>query len=94
MSMMVMHDFLSKRITPLQDHIYPACLYTREKDTTWLERSRGIDPDTNVLETALSKLSTESSSPSFVTPTHSALHANLHEPVLEVAAIDGNAHTG
>jgi hypothetical protein len=32
--MMVLHDFLSRRIAPLQDRAHPAWLYTGEGDTT------------------------------------------------------------
>jgi hypothetical protein len=33
-SMMVMRDFLSKRITPLQERARPVWLYTGENDAT------------------------------------------------------------
>jgi hypothetical protein len=35
-SMMVMHNFLSRRITPLQDRVHLVWMYTGESDTTWL----------------------------------------------------------
>jgi hypothetical protein len=43
-------------------------MYTGENDTTWLERSHGADLDARVLETSLSKLSTDSSFTGFITP--------------------------
>jgi hypothetical protein len=55
--MMVLFDFLSKCIAPLQQCLCPAWLYTKENDTTWLEPSRGPDLDSKALETLLSKLS-------------------------------------
>jgi hypothetical protein len=39
-SMMVLFDFLSRRIVPLQMCVRPAWQYTEESDTTWLERGR------------------------------------------------------
>jgi hypothetical protein len=56
--MMVLHDFLLKRIAPLKDRTRLAWLYTGENDTTWLERSCGMDHDPGMLEKMLSKLST------------------------------------
>jgi hypothetical protein len=35
--MMVLHDFLSRRIAPLQDRTRPAWMYTGEGDATGLE---------------------------------------------------------
>jgi hypothetical protein len=67
-SLMVMRDFLSKRITPLQERARTAWLYTRENDATRLEPSHGMDLETGVLETMLLKLSTDPSSIDFVTP--------------------------
>jgi hypothetical protein len=56
-SMMVMFDFLSKHIAPLQLCARPTWLHTGENDTTRLERGRGSDLDLRVLESILSKLS-------------------------------------
>jgi hypothetical protein len=67
-AMMVLHDFLSRCITPLHDRACPAWIYTREGNTTRLERSRdsGLDPD--MLGTLLVRLSPDLSSVDFVTP--------------------------
>jgi hypothetical protein len=36
-SMMVLHDYVSKHIAPLQERTHPAWLYTRVNDVTRLE---------------------------------------------------------
>jgi hypothetical protein len=66
--MMVLHDFLSRCIAPLQDRACPAWMYTVEGDTMRLERDRdsGLDPD--VLGALLARLSPNPSSVDFVTP--------------------------
>jgi hypothetical protein len=68
MSMIVLHDFLSKHITPLQERVRPVWLYTGGNDATRLERGPGMDLEPGVLETMLSKLSTNPSSIDFITP--------------------------
>jgi hypothetical protein len=67
-AMMVRHNFLSRRIAPLQDRSYPTWLYTREGNTTGLECSRNSDLAPNVLGTLLGRLSPDPSSVNFVTP--------------------------
>jgi hypothetical protein len=67
-SMMVVHDFLSRRIAPLQDRARPAWLYTRESDTTPFKQGRRSDFASNVLVTLLGRLSPDPSSTNFVTP--------------------------
>jgi hypothetical protein len=67
-SMMVVFDFLLKRITPLQQHACPAWLYIGENVTTRLERGRGIELDPKVLDAMLSKLSSDPISADFVNP--------------------------
>jgi hypothetical protein len=66
--MIVLFDFLSKRIAPLQLRVRPAWLYTGENDTTRLERGQGSDLDPRVLNSMLLKLSTDSSSSDFINP--------------------------
>jgi hypothetical protein len=44
-SMMVLHDFLSKRITPQQDCSRPMWLYIGVNDATRLERGDGLNLD-------------------------------------------------
>jgi hypothetical protein len=39
--MMVLHDYVSKCIAPLQERTHPACLYIGVNDVTRLERSDG-----------------------------------------------------
>jgi hypothetical protein len=67
-TMMVLHDFLLKRITALQDHTRLAWMYTGEGDTTQLERGRDSGLDPNVLGTLLARLSPDPSLVNFVTP--------------------------
>jgi hypothetical protein len=50
-TVMVLHDFLSRRITPLQDHAHPTWLYTREGNTTWLEHGHDSDLAPDMLGT-------------------------------------------
>jgi hypothetical protein len=64
--MMVLHNFLSKRIAPLQEPARLAWLYTGENDATQLEHACGTDLELVVLETMLSKLSTNMSSIGFI----------------------------
>jgi hypothetical protein len=66
--MTVLHDFLSKCISPLQKRTRPVWLYTRENDPTRLERGPGTDLEPRVLDTMLSKLITDPSSIGFITP--------------------------
>jgi hypothetical protein len=42
-TMMVLHDFLLRCITPFQDNAHPGWLYIGEGDTTWLERGHDSD---------------------------------------------------
>jgi hypothetical protein len=67
-SMMVLSDFLSRRIAPLQSRIRPVCQFTWEGNTTRLERGCGSDLAPDVLRTLLGKLSPSPSSTDFVTP--------------------------
>jgi hypothetical protein len=70
-SMIVLHDFLSKRIAPLQERARLVWLYTRENDATRLEHGPRTDLEPGVLDTMLSKLSTNPSSIGFITsPVH------------------------
>jgi hypothetical protein len=67
-AMMVLHDFLLRWITPLQDHAHSAWMYTREGDTTCMECDRDSDLTPDVLGTLLGRLSPDLSSANFVTP--------------------------
>jgi hypothetical protein len=67
-SMMMLFDFLSKRIFPLQLRVRLAWLYTGENDATWLERGRGPNLDLMVLYSMLLKLSTDPFSGDFINP--------------------------
>jgi len=53
-SLMVLHDFLSHRLAPLQERSRGAWLYTGANDATRLERGAG--PDTEMLSVMLRKL--------------------------------------
>jgi hypothetical protein len=67
-SMMVLHDFLSKCITPLQDRSRLVWLYTRVNDTTRLERGDMSNLDDVVLAFMLGRLSPDLTSHDFLTP--------------------------
>jgi hypothetical protein len=66
--MMVLHDFLSRRITPLHDHARPGWMYIGEDNTKQLERGHDSCLDPDVLRTLLGRLSPNSSSVDFMTP--------------------------
>jgi hypothetical protein len=66
--MMVPHDFMLRRITPLQDHARPTWMYTGEGNTTRLERGRDLGLDSDMLGTLLVRLSPDPSSVDFVAP--------------------------
>jgi hypothetical protein len=68
LSMIVLHDFLLKCISPLHERARLVWLSTKENDATWLEHGPGIDLELGVLETMMSKLSTDLPSISFITP--------------------------
>jgi hypothetical protein len=65
---MVLHDFLSKCITPLKDRTWPAKLYTGLNDITCLEHGYRSNLESDVLAVTLSKFSTDLNSHDFVTP--------------------------
>jgi hypothetical protein len=67
-SMMVLFDFLSRRIAPLQMRVRPAWQYTEESDTTQLEREHGSGLSPDVLSALLGKLTPDPSSTDFITP--------------------------
>jgi hypothetical protein len=67
-SMMVLFNFLSKRIAPLELCACPAWLYTGVNNTIWLEHGCGSDLDPKVLDTMLGKLSLDPISPDFIIP--------------------------
>jgi hypothetical protein len=67
-SMMVLHDYVSKRFTPLQEHTRLAWLYTGVNDVTRLERGDGSVLSEEALVLMMGKLSPDLSSHDFVTP--------------------------
>jgi hypothetical protein len=68
-SLMVLHDFLSKRLTPLQDRATrPAWMYTRVNDIIRLERGPGSSLNGELLATCLKVLTTDQFSAELVTP--------------------------
>jgi hypothetical protein len=67
-SMMVLSDFLSQCITPIQQRANTAWLYIEENDITRLERGHGTELDQKVLEAMLMKLSSDLNSDDFVNP--------------------------
>jgi hypothetical protein len=65
-SMIVLFNFLSKHIAPLQHHARSAWMYNGENDATRLERSPRLDLDPSVLTGMLSKRSIDPSSADFI----------------------------
>jgi hypothetical protein len=68
LAMMLLHDFLSRHITPLQDCAHQAWMYTGEGDATRLECDCDSDLDPDVLGALLARLSPDPSSADFITP--------------------------
>jgi hypothetical protein len=73
--MMVLLDFLLRCITPHQDHARPAWMYTREGNTTRLERGHYSDLDLDMLGALLGRLSPDLFSVDFI--THLAVYAPI-----------------
>jgi hypothetical protein len=68
-SLMVLHDFLSRRLTPLQDRATrPAWMYTGVNDIMRLERGPGSSLDGELLATCLKALTTDWFSAELATP--------------------------
>jgi hypothetical protein len=67
-SMMVLHDYVSKRIEPLQERTYPARLYTGVNDAKRVQRGDGSSLGEEALSLVIGKLSPVPSSHNFVTP--------------------------
>jgi hypothetical protein len=66
--MMVLYDYVSERITPLQEHTRPTWLYTGVNDFTRLERGDGSALSEEALALVMGKLILNPSSHDFVTP--------------------------
>jgi hypothetical protein len=66
--MMVLHDYMLKHITPLQERTRPTWLYIGVNDVTWLERGDGSALSEEALALMMGKLSPDPSSHDFVTP--------------------------
>jgi hypothetical protein len=68
-SLMVLHDFLSKRIAPLQDRSHrPAWMYTGVNDIMWLDRGPGSNLDAALLVATLKALTMDQFSAELVAP--------------------------
>jgi hypothetical protein len=67
-SMMMLHDYMSKRIAPLQERTRLAWLYTRVNDVMRLERGDGSALSEEAPTLMTGKLSPDPSSHNFVTP--------------------------
>jgi hypothetical protein len=67
-SMMVLFDFLYQCIAPVLQRAHAAWLYTGENEAMRLERGRGADLDLIVLDTMLSKLSSDPILDDFINP--------------------------
>jgi hypothetical protein len=66
--MMVPHDYVLKRIAPLQEHTCPAWLYPGVNDVTWLERGDWSTLSEEAMAFMMWKLSPDPSSHDFVSP--------------------------
>jgi hypothetical protein len=66
--MMVLHDYVLKRIAPLQERTRPTWLYTRVNDVTRLEHGDESALSKEALALVMGKLSPNPSSHDFVTP--------------------------
>jgi hypothetical protein len=72
-SLMVLHDFLSRRLVPLQDRATrPTWMYTGENDIMRLERGPGSSLDGDLLAACLKALTTDQFSAELVTPPASS----------------------
>jgi hypothetical protein len=68
-SLMVLHDFLSRRLAPLQDRATrPAWMYTGVNDIMRLERGPGSSLDGELLASCLKALTTDQFSTELATP--------------------------
>jgi hypothetical protein len=66
--MMVLHDYVLKRIAPLQERTRPAWLYIGVSDGTWLEHGDGSALGDEAMSLVMGKLSLDPSSHDFITP--------------------------
>jgi hypothetical protein len=67
-SLMVLHDFLSKRLAPLQDRPRPVWMYTGVNNIMQLYRGPGSSLDEDLLATSLKALTTYQFSTELVVP--------------------------
>jgi hypothetical protein len=68
-SLMVLHDFLSKCLAPLQDWSHhPAWMYIRVNDIMWLDRTLGSSLGNALLATSLKALTMDQSPAELITP--------------------------
>jgi hypothetical protein len=75
-SLMVLHDFLSKCLTPLQDRSHhPAWMYTGVNDIMWLDHGLGSSLDAVLLVASLKALITDQFSAELV------VSATICEPI-------------
>jgi hypothetical protein len=81
-SLMVLHDFLSKRLAPLQDRSHrPAWIYTGVNDIMRLDRWPGSSLDEVLLDTSLKALTTDQFSAELV------VAAAVYEPICANQAV-------
>jgi hypothetical protein len=59
MSLMVLGDFLRRRIAPLQQRSRMACMYTGSNDCCRIVRGPGMDPTRAELEAAIRAMTNE-----------------------------------
>jgi hypothetical protein len=77
-SIMVLSNFLLRRITPFQSRVCPTWLYTGEGDATRLECGQGSNLASDMQRALLGKLSPDQSSADFTTlpPVYAPLCSN------------------
>jgi hypothetical protein len=80
-SLVVLHDFLSKRLTPLQDRPHPTWMYTGLNNIMRLDHGSGSSLDEDLLALSLKALT-------------DGLRAPLREPGGEDRIAGSNAHAG
>jgi hypothetical protein len=79
--MMVLHDFMSKRIAPLQERTRPAWLYIGVNDITRLERGDGSVLSEEALVFMMGKMCPDPSSHDFTTPPASCQPLYVYQVV-------------
>jgi hypothetical protein len=67
-SLMVLHDFMSKRLAPLLDRPHPKWMYTAVNDIMWLDHGPGSSLGEDLLATCLKALTLDQLSAELLAP--------------------------